>query len=77
MIWDINTRLFHLFLIILIVISILSIKLEYYIIHEISGLTLLSVLVFRFHLHPIVWSFFDASNDTIIAILNANIMHMI
>ena len=47
MIWDINTRLFHLFLIILIVVSIVSAKLEFYYLHEISGLTLLSLLTYR------------------------------
>ena len=49
MIWDINTRLFHLFLVILIIVSVISAKLEYYNIHEISGLTLFSILVFRIY----------------------------
>ena len=53
MIWDINIRIFHLMLIITIIISIVSGKLSYFYIHEISGITLLFLMLFR-----IYWGFF-------------------
>ena len=53
MIWDLNTRIFHLMLILTIIISIISGKFSYFYIHEISGITLFFLIVFR-----IYWGFF-------------------
>ena len=53
MIWDINIRIFHLMLIITIIISIISVKFSYFYIHEISGITLFFLILFR-----IYWGFF-------------------
>jgi len=53
MIWDLNIRIFHLMLIITIIISIISGKLSYFYIHEISGVTLFFLILFR-----IYWGFF-------------------
>ena len=53
MIWDLNIRIFHLMLIITIIISILSGKFSYFYIHEISGITLFFLILFR-----IYWGFF-------------------
>ncbi len=53
MIWDLNIRIFHLMLIITIIISIISGKFSYFYIHEISGLTLFLLILFR-----IYWGFF-------------------
>ena len=53
MIWDLNIRIFHLMLIITIIISIISGKFSYFYIHEISGLTLFFLILFR-----IYWGFF-------------------
>ena len=53
MIWDLNIRIFHLMLIITIIISILSGKFSYFYIHEISGITLFLLILFR-----IYWGFF-------------------
>lgn len=53
MIWDLNTRIFHLMLIITIIISIISGKFSYFYIHEISGITLFFLILFR-----IYWGFF-------------------
>jgi len=53
MIWDLNIRIFHLMLIITITISIISGKLSYFYIHEISGITLFFLILFR-----IYWGFF-------------------
>ena len=53
MIWDLNIRIFHLMLIITIIISIISGKFSYFYIHEISGITLFLLILFR-----IYWGFF-------------------
>ena len=53
MIWDLNIRIFHLMLIITIIISIISGKFSYFYIHEISGITLFFLILFR-----IYWGFF-------------------
>ena len=53
MIWDLNIRIFHLMLIITIIISIISGKFSYFYIHEISGMTLFFLILFR-----IYWGFF-------------------
>ena len=53
MIWDLNIRIFHLMLIITIIISILSGKFSYFYIHEISGITLFFLILFRLY-----WGFF-------------------
>ena len=53
MIWDLNTRIFHLMLILTIIISIISGKFSYFYIHEISGVTLFFLILFR-----IYWGFF-------------------
>ena len=53
MIWDLNTRIFHLMLILTIIISIISGKFSYFYIHEISGITLFFLILFR-----IYWGFF-------------------
>ncbi len=53
MIWDLNIRIFHLMLIITITVSIISGKFSYFYIHEISGLTLFFLILFR-----IYWGFF-------------------
>ena len=53
MIWDLNIRIFHLMLIITIAVSIISGKLSYFYIHEISGITLFLLILFR-----IYWGFF-------------------
>ena len=53
MIWDLNTRIFHLLLILTIIISIISGKFSYFYIHEISGVTLFFLILFR-----IYWGFF-------------------
>ena len=53
MIWDLNTRIFHLLLILTITISIISGKFSYFYIHEISGVTLFFLILFR-----IYWGFF-------------------
>ena len=53
MIWDLNIRIFHLMLIITIIISIISVKFSYFYIHEISGITLFFLILFR-----IYWGFF-------------------
>ena len=53
MIWDLNIRIFHLMLIITIIISIISGKFSYFYIHEISGITLCLLILFR-----IYWGFF-------------------
>ncbi len=53
MIWDLNTRIFHLMLILTIIISIISGKFSYFYIHEISGMTLFFLILFR-----IYWGFF-------------------
>ena len=53
MIWDLNTRIFHLMLILAIIISIISGKFSYFYIHEISGITLFFLILFR-----IYWGFF-------------------
>ena len=53
MIWDLNIRIFHLMLIITIIISIISGKFSYFFIHEISGITLFFLILFR-----IYWGFF-------------------
>ena len=53
MIWDLNTRIFHLMLILTIIISIISGKFSYFYIHDISGMTLFFLILFR-----IYWGFF-------------------
>ena len=53
MIWDLNIRIFHLMLIITVTISIISGKFSYFYIHEISGITLFFLILFR-----IYWGFF-------------------
>ena len=53
MIWDLNIRIFHLMLIITVIISIISGKFSYFYIHEISGITLFFLILFR-----IYWGFF-------------------
>ena len=53
MIWDLNTRIFHLLLILTITISIISGKFSYFYIHEISGITVFLLILFR-----IYWGFF-------------------
>ena len=53
MIWDLNIRIFHLMLILTIIISIISGKFSYFYIHEISGITLFFLILFR-----IYWGFF-------------------
>ena len=53
MIWDLNTRIFHLMLILTTIISIISGKFSYFYIHEISGMTLFFLILFR-----IYWGFF-------------------
>ena len=53
MIWDLNIRAFHLMLILTIIISIISGKFSYFYIHEISGITLFLLILFR-----IYWGFF-------------------
>ena len=53
MIWDLNTRIFHVMLIITIIISMISGKFAYFYIHEISGLTLFFLILFRLY-----WGFF-------------------
>ena len=53
MIWDLNIRIFHLMLIITIIISIISGKFSYFYIHEISGITLFFLILYR-----IYWGFF-------------------
>ena len=53
MIWDLNTRIFHLMLILTITISIISGKFSYFYVHEISGVTLFFLILFR-----IYWGFF-------------------
>ena len=53
MIWDLNIRIFHLLLILTITISIISGKFSYFYIHEISGVTLFFLILFR-----IYWGFF-------------------
>ena len=53
MICDLNTRIFHLMLILTIIISIISGKFSYFYIHEISGMTLFFLILFR-----IYWGFF-------------------
>ncbi len=53
MIWDLNIRIFHLLLILTITISIISGKFSYFYIHEISGVTLFLLILFR-----IYWGFF-------------------
>ena len=53
MIWDLNIRIFHLLLILTITISIISGKYSYFYIHEISGVTLFFLILFR-----IYWGFF-------------------
>ena len=53
MIWDLNIRIFHLLLILTISISIISGKFSYFYIHEISGVTLFLLILFR-----IYWGFF-------------------
>ena len=53
MIWDLNIRTFHLMLILTIIISIISGKFSYFYIHEISGITLFFLILFR-----IYWGFF-------------------
>ena len=45
MIWDLNTRIFHLMLILTIIISIISGKFSYFYIHEISGVTLFFLIL--------------------------------
>ncbi len=51
--WDINIRLFHWFLTILILLSIISGKNNYLEIHQYIGVTILGLLIFR-----IYWGFF-------------------
>ena len=53
MIWDFNIRLFHILLIIIVSTSIITAKNGYMILHEISGVTLLCIVIFR-----IFWGFF-------------------
>ena len=53
MIWDLNIRIFHLMLIITVIISIISGKFSYFHIHEISGITLFFLILYR-----IYWGFF-------------------
>ena len=53
MIWDLNIRIFHLLLILTITISIISGKFSYFYIHEISGVTLFFLILFR-----IYWGFY-------------------
>ncbi len=53
MIWDLNIRIFHFLLILTIIISIISGKFSYFYIHEISGVTLFFLILFR-----IYWGFF-------------------
>ena len=53
MIWDLNIRIFHLLLILTIAISIISGKFSYFYIHEISGVTLFFLILFR-----IYWGFY-------------------
>ncbi len=55
MIWDLNIRIFHLMLIITVIISIISGKFSYFYIHEISGITLFFLILYR-----IYWGFFGA-----------------
>ncbi len=55
MIWDINIRIFHFLLIILVIISISSQKLNLNYIHQYSGITILCLLIFR-----IYWGIFGS-----------------
>ena len=55
MLWDLNIRLFHILLILIICISIISAKMGFFYIHEVSGVTLLCIVTFR-----IYWGFFGS-----------------
>ena len=53
MIWDINIRIFHLLLILSMIITILSAKINLLFLHQFSGSTVLGLIVFR-----IFWGFY-------------------
>ena len=49
MIWDINIRIFHFLLIIFIIFSIVTAKLNLLFLHQFIGLSLLGLIVFRIY----------------------------
>ena len=55
MIWDFNIRIFHFLLIILMLCSIISSKLNYIFLHQYFGVTFLGLIIFR-----IYWGFYGS-----------------
>ena len=55
MIWDLNIRIFHVLLIILTILTIASIKLNIFFLHQYFGVTFIGLIVFR-----IYWGFYGS-----------------